>query len=262
MEGETLLDFGCRLKSLIAHAVISALLVLPITWLVYRVWYPDNTAALLGVSFILGLLAVFSIGIWPFLTALVIKSDKKEQRRDHLILWAVQAVFTVITLYVLFMSRVVWVVYTADLFEIIRQKDIVYVEDEPLKAEYRVGMLSPFIWVGASFSDNEAIAQKQRTEDLDGISIARRAEALLPLAEKHRLMQRYARPLAQLRQYNDDDVLSDVRKQYPKASLWLPVKGFVRDAVVLTDNDFSFFQVVLLNPWEDDKASSENPSAQ
>ena len=252
MEGETLLDFGCRLKSLIAHAVISALLVLPITWLVYRVWYPDNTAALLGVSFILGLLAVFSIGIWPFLTALVIKSDKKEQRRDHLILWAVQAVFTVITLYVLFMSRVVWVVYTADLFEIIRQKDIVYVEDEPLKAEYRVGMLSPFIWVGASFSDNEAIAQKQRTEDLDGISIARRIDALVSIEEKKDLLKKYAKPIDTLREFNNETRIQTFREQFPQATLWLPIKGFTRDAVVLTNADFSFFNIVMLVPWEED----------
>ena len=94
--------------------------------------------------------------------------------------------------------------------------------------------------------------KKQRTEDLEGISVARRVDALVRIEEKKTLLQKYARPIETLREFNNNDRIQAIREQFPQATLWLPIKGFTRDAVVLTNADFSAFNIVMLVPWEED----------
>ena len=242
-----------RLRYGIVHFAISALICAAIIFMVYKRWYTQGMAELLGVSVIIIILATTSIFIWPLLTALVIKRDKQEQRRDHRILWSIQILFTVITLYFLLHSRVIWAVYTVDSFEIIRAQDIFYSNKIELKSEFKVGTLDEFKWLGASFSTTDKeLEKKQRTEDLEGISVARRVDALVRIEEKKTLLQKYARSIETLREFNNNDRIQAIREQFPQATLWLPIKGFTRDAVVLTNADFSFFNIVMLVPWEED----------
>ena len=239
-----------RIYAFGVHAAISLLLLVPCFFVVYYLWYPQGMADLLGVSLVFSLFAGASLLIWPFFTALVIKSDKREQRRDHAILWSLQGILTALALYFFYSSRVVWAVYTIDLFEIVREKDIVYSDTVALQAPYRVGMLQPFQLRGASVSEDEALGKQQRNDDLDGISVARRVEALQDITDKIPQMQRFAQPMESLLAFNDENAVNAVKEKYPHATHWLGIKGFVRDAVVLTDQDFSFFTIVLLEPWD------------
>ena len=241
-----------RLKYWLFHVVISALLCTAIAFAVYQRWYPQEMADLLGVSVIFAILAIASLLIWPVLTALVIKTDKKEQRRDHRILWCIQIVFTVITIYFLGSSRIMWAVYSVDSFEIIRAQDVLYSEKIALNPEFKVGILDNFKWLGASFSHDAELEKIQRNEDVNGISIARRVDALVPLEQKKALLQKHARPIETLREFNDETKVKGIQKQFPQATIWLPIKGFTRDAVVLTNADFSSFNIVMLVPWEED----------
>ena len=235
------------------HMAVSVLSLVLIAGCVYGRWYPGALAELHGVHLIMLLFAVASIGCWPFLTALVIKTDKKEQRRDHAILWTLQAAFTLACLYFLYHSRPVWLVYSADLFEIIRKKDVVYSNNVPLRGEWQVGIWSQPKWLGAAFSTDKTLEAKQRNEDLDGVPLARRVDALVAIREKQTFLQRYANPVATLADFNTQAEIEQALQAYPRASHWFPIKGFVRDAVVLTDVDFSFFSIVLLQPWETDE---------
>ena len=208
---------------------------------------------MLGVSIIVIILATTSLFVWPLLTALVVKQDKQEQRRDHRILWSIQIVFTIITLYFLVHSRIVWAVYTVDSFEIIRAQDVLYSDKVKPKPEFMVGILDEFKWLGASFSTTDKeLEEKQRTEDLEGLSVARRIDALVSIEEKKDLLKKYAKPIDSLREFNNETRIQTFREQFPQATLWLPIKGFTRDAVVLTNADFSFFNIVMLVPWEED----------
>ena len=144
-----------RLRYGIVHFAISALICAAIIFMVYKRWYTQGMAELLGVSIIVIILATTSLFVWPLLTALVVKQDKQEQRRDHRILWSIQIVFTIITLYFLAHSRIVWAVYTVDSFEIIRAQDVLYSDKVKPKPEFMVGILDEFKWLGASFSTTD-----------------------------------------------------------------------------------------------------------
>ena len=242
-----------RLRYGIVHFAISALICAAIIFMVYKRWYTQGMAELLGVSIIVIILATTSLFVWPLLTALVVKQDKQEQRRDHRILWSIQIVFTIITLYFLVHSRIVWAVYTVDSFEIIRAQDVLYSDKVKPKPEFMVGILDEFKWLGASFSTTDKeLEEKQRTEDLEGLSVARRIDALVSIEEKKDLLKKYAKPIDTLREFNNETRIQTFREQFPQATLWLPIKGFTRDAVVLTNADFSFFNIVMLVPWEED----------
>ena len=242
-----------RLRYGIVHFTISALICAAIIFMVYKRWYTQGMAELLGVSIIVIILARTSLFVWPLLTALVVKQDKQEQRRDHRILWSIQIVFTIITLYFLVHSRIVWAVYTVDSFEIIRAQDVLYSDKVKPKPEFMVGILDEFKWLGASFSTTDKeLEEKQRTEDLEGLSVARRIDALVSIEEKKDLLKKYAKPIDTLREFNNETRIQTFREQFPQATLWLPIKGFTRDAVVLTNADFSFFNIVMLVPWEED----------
>lgn len=242
-----------RLRYGIVHFAISALICAAIIFMVYTRWYTQGMAELLGVSIIVIILATTSLFVWPLLTALVVKQDKQEQRRDHRILWSIQIVFTIITLYFLAHSRIVWAVYTVDSFEIIRAQDVLYSDKVKPKPEFMVGILDEFKWLGASFSTTDKeLEEKQRTEDLEGLSVARRIDALVSIEEKKDLLKKYAKPIDTLREFNNETRIQTFREQFPQATLWLPIKGFTRDAVVLTNADFSFFNIVMLVPWEED----------
>lgn len=242
-----------RLRYGIVHFAISALICAAIIFMVYKRWYTQGMAELLGVSIIVIILATTSLFVWPLLTALVVKQDKQEQRRDHRILWSIQIVFTIITLYFLVHSRIVWAVYTVDSFEIIRAQDVLYSDKVKPKPEFMVGILDEFKWLGASFSTTDKeLEEKQRTEDLEGLSVARRIDALVSIEEKKDLLKKYAKPIDSLREFNNETRIQTFREQFPQATLWLPIKGFTRDAVVLTNADFSFFNIVMLVPWEED----------
>ncbi len=242
-----------RLRYGIVHFAISALICAAIIFMVYKRWYTQGMAELLGVSIIVIILATTSLFVWPLLTALVVKQDKQEQRRDHRILWSIQIVFTIITLYFLAHSRIVWAVYTVDSFEIIRAQDVLYSDKVKPKPEFMVGILDEFKWLGASFSTTDKeLEEKQRTEDLEGLSVARRIDALVSIEEKKDLLKKYAKPIDTLREFNNETRIQTFREQFPQATLWLPIKGFTRDAVVLTNADFSFFNIVMLVPWEED----------
>lgn len=242
-----------RLRYGIVHFAISALICAAIIFMVYKRWYPQGMAELLGVSIIVIILATTSLFVWPLLTALVVKQDKQEQRRDHRILWSIQIVFTIITLYFLAHSRIIWAVYTVDSFEIIRAQDVLYSDKVKPKPEFMVGILDEFKWLGASFSTTDKeLEEKQRTEDLEGFSVARRIDALVSIEEKKDLLKKYAKPIDTLREFNNETRIQTFREQFPQATLWLPIKGFTRDAVVLTNADFSFFNIVMLVPWEED----------
>lgn len=242
-----------RLRYGIVHFAISALICAAIIFMVYKRWYTQGMAELLGVSIIVIILATTSLFVWPLLTALVVKQDKQEQRRDHRILWSIQIVFTIITLYFLAHSRIVWAVYTVDSFEIIRAQDVLYSDKVKPKPEFMVGILDEFKWLGASFSTTDKeLEEKQRTEDLEGLSVARRIDALVSIEEKKDLLKKYAKPIDSLREFNNETRIQTFREQFPQATLWLPIKGFTRDAVVLTNADFSFFNIVMLVPWEED----------
>lgn len=242
-----------RLRYGIVHFAISALICAAIIFMVYKRWYTQGMAELLGVSIIVIILATTSLFVWPLLTALVVKQDKQEQRRDHRILWSIQIVFTIITLYFLAHSRIVWAVYTVDSFEIIRAQDVLYSDKVKPKPEFMVGILDEFKWLGASFSTTDKeLEEKQRTEDLEGLSVARRIDALVSIEEKKDLLKKYAKPIDSLRGFNNETRIQTFREQFPQATLWLPIKGFTRDAVVLTNADFSFFNIVMLVPWEED----------
>ena len=116
-----------------------------------------------------------------------------------------------------------------------------------------VGILDEFKWLGASFSTTDKkLEEKQRTEDLEGLSVARRIDALVSIEEKKDLLKKYAKPIDSLREFNNETRIQTFREQFPQATLWLPIKGFTRDAVVLTNADFSFFNIVMLVPWEED----------
>ena len=84
-----------------------------------------------------------------------------------------------------------------------------------------------------------------------GVDIAQRPNLYLPLINQKQQIQKRAKDLNELYQYNDKQLVKGVLAQYPKANAWLPLKANAVDMVVLVNKESaSIIKIVDLRPWE------------
>lgn len=241
-----------RLYLGLTHFAISAVIVGLCFWLLLSVWYPNVMPALYGIYNVLIILFLLNILIWPALSAMLYKLDKKKLKFDLTVMGILQIVFTVVMMFFLWQMRPVWVSFVVDSFEIVREKEVIWSEQEtPSDSPFYVGFFEPYILVGASYSDDKEIAEQQKSAELDGISVAWRSVAVVPLSEKKNNLRQYAQPVDALNEYNPQEKVNAVLAKYPQATKFFALKGYVTDGAILSNDDFSWLQPVLLQPWEE-----------
>lgn len=141
-------------KALLAHLGVCLLIILAISFLVFKVWYPYPYYEMVGSLKLMGLIVVVDLVCGPLLTFVVANPNKpkRELVRDFGLIGLIQLIALAYGLYALVQSRPVALVFDKDRFYAVTA---VQIESErlskapdafrslPLFGMYEVGMRNP-----------------------------------------------------------------------------------------------------------------------
>lgn len=167
-----------RLFASACHLLFSLLMVALASVLVFYIWYPQPFAVASGVTKIVLMLFSIDLVLGPLITFIIYKSDKKQFIKDLFVVLLVQIMALGYGLYTLHQGRPVWAVFVVDDIELISPAGINLENKSDFKNEYHYKIFQKPTVVGASYSTDESIAQKQKEDEMfHGISLATRPEA-------------------------------------------------------------------------------------
>jgi hypothetical protein len=203
--------------------------------LIFRVWYPDPYQTMVGGTELFMLVVGCDLALGP-LMSLVIYNSRKSRRElisDYTIVGAVQIAALVYGVYIVAVTRPVYVVFNSDRYEVVSAADI---RESELAAatepEYR-----RLPWTGPRLiAVNVPAADRQDAlfQSLEGNEEHQRPKFYVPLESKLAVIRAKAKPVAALatKKPESKPLLYEAvaRSRIPAERLaWLPVrhaKGF------------------------------------
>lgn len=219
--------------------------------MVFCFWYSSPLAKAVGVTHIFLMLLAIDVIIGPVLGFVVYKQGKKTLKIDLSIIILIQALALGYGVYSIFEGRPVWLVYSVDRFELVRNNEIVENNIADAMPQFQHPSNLKPQYAAVQFSKNV----KQRNDEmfaevLGGVSLAQRPERYVPLLQAKTQMQQRALPLKSLEQFNDQAQVQKVLSKYPTANVWLPLKANKVDMVVLINKGTAqVIKIVDLRPW-------------
>lgn len=241
-----------RLKFFLSHLSISAMIALIVVGLVFFIWYPTPLAEAVGVTDIFLMLLVIDVIIGPVLGWVVYKEGKKTLKMDLsiIILFQLSALFYGI--YSIGQGRPVWIVYSVDRFELVRNNEIIDENIQQARPAYQQpSWLKPH-FVAMQFSENRQQRNDEMfTEVFSGVSLAQRPERYVPMTEVKNQIQQRAQDLELLKQFNNQQSVQKILANYPHADAFVPLKATAVDMTVLINKEKGeVVKIVDLRPWE------------
>lgn len=226
------------------------LAVLMVLW-VFLVWYPHPLARAIGATSIFLMMLGIDVTVGPLLGWVVYRENKPSLKFDLMVIFLLQAGALGYGLYSLGQGRPVWLVYNADLFELVRANDLYAGALQQARPEFRTPS-----WTGPRYVGTlPALDPIQRSNDtlsdvMNGVSLAIRPERYVPLTAVAHSMRMKAQPLTILSHYNPPEQVRAILHRYPQADAFFPLKAPNQDMTVLIDKKAAqVIQVVDLRPW-------------
>ena len=239
-----------RAKAAGTHLLLSAVMLGVALYLVFVLWYPSPLQEAVGVGKVYLMMLMIDVLLGPMLTFMVFKKHRIKLIFDLTVIVVLQLSAYFYGLHVVSAGRPVWLVFVIDDFELVRPADIDYREQQAFAPQYRVKLFSSPRWVAAVYSDDPQVREEQREDEMfNGISLATRPEAYVPLDSRRQQISARAQPLDRLSRFNDPQAVAAALVRYPDAVGWLPLKGEEKDLVVLVDAAGNVLSAVDLAPW-------------
>lgn len=239
-----------RLLASVGHLLFSFLMIALASVLVFYIWYPEPFAVASGVTKIVLMLFSIDLVLGPLVTFIIYKSDKKHFIKDLSVILLVQIMALTYGLYTLHQGRPVWAVFVIDDIELISPASIHLSNESDFKKEYHYRIFQKPTLVGASYSTDGNIAQKQKEAEMfQGVSLAARPETYHSINLKKNQILKTIKKIDELYKFNDAKNVNYILLNYPNISGYLPVKGFDKDIVALVDQEGVVLKFVDLNPW-------------
>lgn len=241
-----------RFKAFSLHLAISAVIALLTLLLVFWIWYPAPLHVAVGVTHIFLLLLLVDVLLGPLLTLVVYDVGKKTLVFDLAVIALMQLSALGYGLSTLAEGRPAWLVFNADRFDLVRALDIDARQLSDARLEYRVAPWLGPQWIGAVKPKDIALRNIVIFESvMGGNDIAQRPSLYRPLSSMSDALRRHARPLEELRSYNDGGRVQAALAQWPNASAWLPLMANAKSMTVLVDKKAAeVVAVVDLAPWD------------
>ena len=240
-----------RLRGAIWHMAFSLILLAGAFYFIFLVWYPWPLWRTSGVLGIYGLLALVQLILGPALTFFLYKKEKSKFVLDVFIVLLIQLAAYVHGMAVVVKGRPAWLVYAVDDFEIVRHADLNLKEAEGIRDEFFPSIGRGPSIVAAVYSEDKEIQFKQKQDELiSGKKLVFEPEAYKAFATQSHRVQAKARGLEELEKFNAKHAVDDVRREWPLATSWLPLKGAHQDMAVLLDKDAAVVAVADLRPWD------------
>lgn len=235
------------------HLVISFLIALVCSVLVFYVWNPYPLYLTTSIIKIFSLMLIIDLIIGPILTFIVYKKGKRTLIFDLIVIAALQLAALGYGLHTIFQGRPGWIVYNIDRFDLIRVNDITTQHLKGTKKKYQSPSLLGVTFVNAKIPlENLVVRNQILFEELNlGISPAQRPDLYLPIATAIPDIKKYAQNLELLKQYNDKAKVEKILNEYPLANAYLPLKTSAVDMTVLVNRDTAeIIKIVNLRPWK------------
>jgi hypothetical protein len=245
-----------RLTAGAVHAAASAAVVCVVLALTLLVWYPAPLDVCQGVTKILLVLVVVQLVIGPIITLVVYDRSKRSLKFDLAVVILLQIAALAYGLHTILVARPAYLVFAIDRFEVVSAQDV----DRDSLARARaaghsgLSLRGPRV-VHARLPD----ASAQRNALLfsavrGGPDLSQLPEWYRPYESGRESVLDRLRPLDELRVANrlDDRGWTDFLETLdsPPARMgYLPLKGRVRDGVVIVNRDTAEVQrIMLLEP--------------
>lgn len=245
------IELARRGKAFLVHLIGSALLVGVALYWVFYIWYPFPLNQVTGVSEIFLILLLVDLALGPLLTFVVFNPLKKTLYFDLSVIVLIQLVAFGYGIWSVAEARPAWIVFSADRFDLVQVTDIDNRRISDAPKQYRsISWLGPQ-WVSAS-SPSDAEERKAILMEavLAGVDLAQRPNLYNSLESAKEKVVSKSRPLELLGEYNETGDVDRVKKLWPEANAWLPLKGKKGAAVVLIEKSSArIVATVDLRPW-------------
>ncbi|MGR9088411.1 MAG: TfpX/TfpZ family type IV pilin accessory protein [Gammaproteobacteria bacterium] len=246
-----------RYSAFLIHLLISGLIALIAVFIVFFVWYPAPLHDAVGVTRIFLILLGVDIAIGPLITLIIYKPGKPSLKFDLTVIALLQLSALLYGMATMFQGRPAFIVYTADRFEIGRANDI---DPDSLDRALKSGNESAVAgwarprWVGAVASSDPKRAQDILFSSVQGgPDWPQLPELFVPLSKVKDQVLAKAKPMQELRALHgkDESRLQALSRWKDGEVKWLPLRGKVKDMVVLVDAaSADVIDVVDLDPWQ------------
>ncbi|MDF2416089.1 type IV pilin accessory protein [Acinetobacter beijerinckii] len=241
-----------RIKFFLSHLSISVLIALIVIWVVFFIWYPAPVAKAVGVTHLFLMMLVIDIIIGPMLSLLVYKEGKKSLKLDLAIIIVIQLSALCYGVYSIAQGRPVWVVYSIDRFELVKNNEIIDQNIQAAQSQYR----NPS-WLGPKFVAMQLSQRREQrnkemfNEIFSGISLAHHPERYVPLPKVKVLIEQRTQNFELLQQFNDSQSVQKILEKYPQATGYVPLKANAVDMTVLINKEKGeVVKIVDLRPWK------------
>lgn len=240
-----------KLRIFLLHLGISTLIALGAVALVYLVWYPAPLHNAVGVTGIFLLIITVDIFIGPVLSFVVYKPGKKTLKMDLAIIALLQIGALGYGLHTVEEGRPVWLVFSADRFDLVRTLDLDTRYADKVKPEYRTPSLTGPRWVAAlPPEDDDARSTITLEAVFAGLDLQHRPYLYQPLTDTSEMMRARALPLSKLDEFNAPERVRTILARWPDADAWLPLSAPTESMVVLINRQTAkVVAAVELAPW-------------
>ncbi|WP_394753895.1 TfpX/TfpZ family type IV pilin accessory protein [Crenothrix sp.] len=251
-----------RFSAFLIHLLLSGVVAGVAVILVFFVWYPMPLHSAVGVTEIFLILLSVDIVIGPMLTFVVYKPGKASLKFDLTVIALLQLMALGYGINTVFQGRPAFVVFSQDRFEIARASDIdagsAQIALQNKNATAQTSWASPR-WVAAVASPDPKRDQEILfSATAGGPDWPLLPELFVPLVQVKEQILKKARPLQELEQLSHKNQALNIKTQdfaalqdwQDKAVKWLPLRGKVKDMVVLVDaNSAAVMKIIDINPW-------------
>jgi len=246
------MNMSKRVKFFLGHFCISLLIASIVVGVVFFIWYPYPLAKAVNVTYIFLMMLMIDVIIGPVLGLLVYKDGKKTLKFDLAVIILIQISALCYGVYTIAQGRPVWIVYSVDRFELVKNNEIIDENLQKARPEYQYPS-----WLGPQFIamqlslDREQRSKEMFDEFFSGVSLAQHPERYVKLSSVKAQIQQRAKKLDLLDQYNDQLVIKQTLAKYPQATAFVPLKANAVDMTVLINREKGeVVKIVDLRPWK------------
>jgi hypothetical protein len=241
-----------KIKLFSYHLLISIVLAIISTFIVFFIWHPFPLAKAVGVTHIFIMMLLIDTILGPLLTLLIAKKGKPSLRYDLTIIFILQLGALFYGMYNIASSRPVWIVFDSMRFDLVQANDIPK-ELLPLSKQpfNKLPLLSQN-WAAVRVAKSDKEKSDRTFWELEqGVAPSMMPNLYTPLIHYQTKIQQQALPLEQLNSYNSNLSIIQVLNKHPQATAWLPLKANAVDMVVLINKEKGeVVKIVDLRPWK------------
>lgn len=241
-----------RLHAFFLHFFISVFLVGIVLSLILFIWYPAPLLKAAGALSIAGLIILVDVVVGPLLTAIVYKKNKKSLALDLSIICLLQLAALGYGVWTLAVARPVWLVFNVDRFDVVGAHEVDYRRNNDIKPAFLNPSWSGPRWVAARVPSDAGARNTLTFESvIHGIDLPQRPDLYVSLEAEKEAISKVALPLADLKRYNPESKINELKADWPQADAYLPLNAKAHSMTVLLEKESGrIVAIVDLRPWK------------